>query len=529
MEDPARGIKGISAEVRRIVVRAPNWLGDAVLATPALASLHEGFPQASITVAAPPSVADLVRGHPAADAVLPLGPGLRGRVRALRNGGFDLAVILPNSFSSALPFALARIPVRYGARTNGRGWLLTRSVPSPSRGHQARRYLELIRPLCPSVTDPLPRLVVAEEERQAARKILEQGGAAPCQVLVAIHPGASYGTAKRWTPERYARAAVEVASRMGAAVVILGAAGEAREGDAVLKALEGYPSVALTGRLSIRQLMAVLSCCRLLLTNDSGPMHIAGALGVPVAAVFGPTDPEETGPLGRNARIVRKPVFCSPCLLRRCPIDHRCMERVAAEDLAQAARELVGEASRRVVVFLDRDGTINDHDGYLRHPSELKLFPGAAAGIRRLNERGISVVVITNQSGMERGIIPAGAIEEIHRHLRLTLQEEAGAVLDGIYVCPHLPERHCDCRKPGTGLIDVACRDLRVTPEVSYLIGDQRVDLDLAAKIGARPILVLTGAGKKTYDAMDGRPPAHVAAGLGEAVEWLLRDLEARR
>jgi len=321
----------------RILVRAPNWLGDVVLALPALRDLRRNFPAARLTVLARPWVADLYRAVPEVEAIQE-SRGHGRDVAALR-GAFDLALLLPNSFGSALPAWRAGIPERWGYATDGRGPLLTRSLPVPDdvRGRsQVYYYRSMLAGLGLHVSGaPDTSLHCPEEWSRRAAEML--GGDGP---WLGLNPGAFYGTAKRWIPERYAAVADLVARRSGSKVAILGGAAERGLGEAIAGMMQ-TPARVLSGETTLPELVGVISHLKALVTNDSGPMHVAAALGVPQVAVFGSTDWRETAPVGGRTRLVREAVPCAPCRLRECPIDHRCMRRVSVDRVAEAALEML--------------------------------------------------------------------------------------------------------------------------------------------------------------------------------------------
>lgn len=322
----------------RILVRAPNWVGDVVLALPALRDLRRAFPKARLTVLARPWVSGLYGAVPEVDALLH-SRGHRADVAALRDR-FDIAVLLPNSFGTAFTAWRAGIAERWGYATDGRGFLLTRGCPVPIavRGRsQVHYYRAMIEGLgLPTDGPPDASLACPPAWSDEAAALL--GGEGP---WIGVNPGAFYGTAKRWIPERFAAVADIVARRMGGRVVIVGGAAERPLGEAVAAQLRA-PVRVLAGETTLAALVGVLSRLRLLLTNDSGPMHLAAALGTPLVAVFGSTDGSETAPIGRQARVVRQPVRCAPCLLRECPIDHRCMTGVDTARVSEAALALIG-------------------------------------------------------------------------------------------------------------------------------------------------------------------------------------------
>lgn len=336
------------AQIERILVRAVNWIGDAVMTTPAMGALRAAFPRAEITVAANPLVAELFLRHPYCDRVLVFDKkgahaGIRGLLAftgKLRRERFDLAILLQNAFEAAVVARLAGIPRRLGYRTDGRGLLLTHGVPvgvDERRLHHTLYYQRLLVESGIRGGDGRLRLACTEDELGWGRERLGAGS------WIAINPGASYGSAKRWLPERFALVADRLAAEYGAHILLTGGAGETEIGEDIAAAMSSRP-LNLIGRTSVRQMMALISLCRLMVTNDSGPMHVAAAFDVPLVAVFGPTDHTTTSPLTSSCRIVRRETDCAPCLLRQCPLDHRCMTAIAADDVLAAARDLLGDA-----------------------------------------------------------------------------------------------------------------------------------------------------------------------------------------
>ena len=324
----------------RIVVRVPNWLGDAVLSLPAARDVRRNFPAARVEVLARPWVAPLYGAVSEVDAVRE-SRGVHADADALR-GAFDTAVLLPNSFASALSVWRAAIPERWGYATDLRGPLLTRRprVPASVRGRsQVYYYRAMLAGVGLDVSSEADASLRCPDDWAArgAERLGDDG-----TPWIGLNPGAFFGSAKRWVPERYAAAGEMLARRMGARVAILGGADERPLGEAIAAGMQA-PARVLCGETTLPELVGVLARLRLLLTNDSGPMHVAAALGVPVVAVFGPTDWRETAPVGRRHRLVREPVHCSPCMLRECPIDHRCMTRIPVDRVVDEARALLAE------------------------------------------------------------------------------------------------------------------------------------------------------------------------------------------
>jgi heptosyltransferase-2 len=324
--------------VNRVLIFAPNWLGDAVMALPAIADVRRGSPQATIVVAARQSVAPLFGMVRDVDEVIALGPQARSIGR-----DFDAAILLPNSFRAAIVAARAGIPERWGYRTDWRGLLLTRAIDrAPAGIHQIDYYRHLVRSLGFPNGPDAPQLEVPVESRAAAVRALEQAGWDGRTPLVALAPGAAYGGAKRWPPESFAALARALAGT-GLRPVLIGSAADAPGGSAIMAALSDSSIVLnLIGQTDVPTLAGVLASARALVANDSGALHLGAAVGAAVTAMFGPTDERVTGP--RSAHpfpsatvVLTHPVWCRPCGLRECPLDHACMRGIGVEPAVDAA------------------------------------------------------------------------------------------------------------------------------------------------------------------------------------------------
>ena len=333
-----------------ILVTGNNWLGDAVMSLPTLKSLREMQPGVRISVLSRPSVAGLYADLPYVDETIVPPAQPRGKVRRwlgllreLKRRKFDAALILPRSFSSALAPFTARIPRRIGYAGDGRSPMLTDAVPrDPAllRVHRVRYYHHLLTAFGTPPEPQPPRLDVASGARAWAEE--RMAGPGP---WVGINPGATYGEAKQWFPDRFVETGRRLAKKWGASIVVVGGPAERELGDRVAAEI-GPRAVSLSGRTDLSQLAAAIRRCALFLTNDTGPMHVADAVGVPIVAIFGPTDWVATPPYGRRHEIVRHPIECSPCLKRVCPLGHHnCMKRVDVDDVVAACGRFLGAAS----------------------------------------------------------------------------------------------------------------------------------------------------------------------------------------
>ncbi len=372
----------VTTQPRRILVRGVNWLGDAVMTTPALLRLREKFPKAHIAMLTPEKLRELWLNHPALDETISfaLGEGVFSIGKKLRAGKFDLALVLPNSPRSAIEVYLGGIPQRVGYARPWRSFFLTQNVSSrpdavkmhkrsvaeihqlvaadesrrqnlnnrvppnaATKAHQIHEYLHLAAALGANPEPLAPQLTVTPEEIEAAQK--KFGLEKIDTPIFGLNPGAEYGPAKRWPIERFIAAAKETQERTGCSWVLFGGKGDAGLTGRVAAAIQEPRFMVhdLAGKTSLRELMVLLKHCRVLLTNDTGPMHAAAALGTPVVVPFGSTSPELTGPgLPGDARnsLLKSDTPCSPCFLRECPIDFRCMKGIDVEWVVEAVLKM---------------------------------------------------------------------------------------------------------------------------------------------------------------------------------------------
>ncbi len=336
----------------KILVRATNWVGDAIMAIPALRAVRAKFPDAQIAILARPYVADIYRHQQVADELIAydwkgIHAGFAGRERLvaeLRAKNFEIALLLQNAFDAAWLAWRARIPRRIGYARDGRSVLLTEAIAVPKPGdipaHEKFYYLELVRRagwVTQLVDEQIIQLAVASEQLAAAEEKLRGAGSLGKSMRIAVGAGASYGSAKCWPPERFAATLNHLQTHSDADVILFGTPAELAVTEAIAGKLS-MPPINFAGQTNIAELPALLSRCQIFLGNDSGAMHVAAAVGLPVVAVFGPTDPFGTAPVTSRCTIVQEKPYCSPCFLRRCPTDHRCMTAVqpAAVEAAMA-------------------------------------------------------------------------------------------------------------------------------------------------------------------------------------------------
>lgn len=329
----------MSTKAARLVI-APNWIGDAVMSLPVLRALKRNAPTRRLAVLARSGPAAIYRAEGSADEVR-VAPGLLAGARAAARGGFGEAWLLPNSFRAALVPFLARVPERIGYASDGRAQLLTQALPPPPRTcHQLRDYDPLLESRGIEPDDAPPRLAIPPESAERAREALARAGLPPDGPLVLLAPGAAFGWTKRWPADRFGRLGRLLAKRGLPCALVIGPGEEALAEEARLAA-GGGNLPALGADLDPIGVAALAARARVVVSNDSGPMHLAAAVGTPVVAIFGPTDPGRTGPSGVPSEVLDRYVFCSPCYLKECPYRHECMREIEVEDVLGAVERLM--------------------------------------------------------------------------------------------------------------------------------------------------------------------------------------------
>lgn len=346
-------------QIERIVVRGTNWVGDAVMTVPALRGLRRLFPHAHLTLVSRPGTADIFIDAEFVDEVLIYdSSGLAAawnQAREWRRRNFDLAVLFQNAFEAAAIAFLGRVPLRIGYAVDHRGLLLTHPIVSPSwkdQRHEVFYYLNIIgelEKLAPGTSsieavDPQFDLNVSPQRRDQVLQLLREHGAIAGAPLVLLCPGSINSRAKRWPAERYAALADRLIET-GTSVALIGSAAEADVSKEVNANMRRH-AIILTGKTTVAEATALISIADVLITNDTGPAHIGSALNKPTLVIFGPTNPLTTRPFAASAQIIRHPPDCAPCMLRDCPIDHRCMTAITPEEVFERATALISNRLR---------------------------------------------------------------------------------------------------------------------------------------------------------------------------------------
>ena len=330
---------------RNIIVRMPNWIGDMVMATPILSDLRKAYPNSRITAMCRSPICDLLKEDPEIDELFCFSKTSsfsrrsekKNIIEKLRQGKYDLGILLTHSLSSAWWFWQGNVKTRLGYDCNGRRFFLSCAVPLPEnveKQHLVITYKNLLQPLGIPISGTAPRLFLSDKEVDSAKTLLKQHGITKETTLVGINPGATYGSAKCWLPERFRNVAQKLLSDPSVRIVFFGDQQTAPLVKQICGGL-GPRVVNLAGLTSLREVAALINLCDVLLTNDSGPMHIADALETEIVALFGSTNEIVTGPY-RKGKVIHKHVECSPCYQRTCPIDFRCMKKIHADEVYEA-------------------------------------------------------------------------------------------------------------------------------------------------------------------------------------------------
>jgi heptosyltransferase-2 len=512
---------------QKILIRGVNWIGDAVLTIPSIHAIRKAFPGAHISLLVKPWVAEIFSNNPDVDEIILYDKkfkGIAGKFRLanlLKGQSFDTAILLQNAFDAALVTWLAKIPERIGYKRDCRGFLLTKGIPVPEEipgKHQVNYYLNIVRSITDTIEETPPYITLTDNEKQKAKTTISSKLQDRHLPLIGINPGAAYGSAKRWPPENFAELIMKIINELNGRVIIFGSQSEEEIANEIINEINTlkikfkmeYSSrvMVMSGKTSLRELAALISECDAFITNDSGPMHMASALLVPTAAIFGSTDPEATGPFGNGHKVVTTGLPCSPCLKRECPEkDLKCMTEITPEMVFSALNEIL---PKNRAIFLDKDGTIIEDKNYLNSFDDLVIFPLSKKSLQKLKNAGFKLIGVTNQSGIGRGIVDEKFVLESNEHLEKKLG------IDAFYYCPHHPDDKCTCRKPEPMMMLRARLDHGIDLKRSYVIGDKESDVLLGRNTSAIGILI------SSTPLFANSSAAFIARDLKEAAEWII-------
>ena len=532
---------------KTILVRGANWLGDALMTLPALNALAGNFPGNTLHVLTLPGLGAVYEKQPGVRAILPYErqgrhQGLRGRLRLaseLRREAFDLALLFPNSFDSALLPFLSGIPYRLGYSRDGRGVLLThpvRPTAAYSLGHKVFYFLHILEKAGLEAPFSLPRVYPGQEGQRQADSLM--GPPHPHEFVLAIAPGAAFGNAKRWPPEQFARAAALILEQRPGRVIFLGTEGDAeaarKSGEFLLRLRPDIVSRNLAGRTSVAGVNALLQRASLLLTNDSGMMHLAGAVGTPLAATFGPTDPLLYAPLERGVA-VHASCACAPCSHRECPQDEQiCFTGVTPEKMALAALKALEPGPSRQrncspAVFLYCDDSLLELPEGPASPEKMRIRPCSARSLALLSGAGFKIVLVAALPD-----IPQDSSSHAHQkdfcQALVKMLDTQGVGFDALYACQYHADGQMEdlgqkntCPVSAEHFFAQVGEALSIDLGHSFWVGEKRRDIQAATAVNGCGILIATRKGiREAANRMAPAGPRLMAPNLLRAVEWIL-------
>jgi heptosyltransferase-2 len=501
---------------KNVLVRGVNWVGDAVMTLPALKALRKALPEARISLLVKPWVSPIFEKDPHIDETISYGDeyqGIIGKIRISRmlsKRGFCSAILFQNAFDAAFISFLAGIKERAGYNRDARGFLLTTAVSvlrNEQKTHQIYYYLNLLKQLGITAEFSAPYIYLSIDERLSVRELLKDMK----RPILGINPGAAFGSAKRWFPERFAEVANWFLKDTSGSIVIFGGKSEVDIAQEINKLIPEN-KLMLAGKTSLRELVSFISECDVLVTNDSGPLHIAYAVGTPLVAIFGSTDPKLTGPPPQaewsRSVVLTHGLSCGPCFERTCvKNDLRCMFDITSDDVYLNIKKVL---PNNPAVFFDRDGTLCKDVGYLNTYDDLEIFPDVKL-LKLLKEKEFKLIGVSNQSGIARGLIQEDFVRKVNNIFTDRYD------FDDFYYCPHHPSEHCPCRKPEPGMLLRARAQHHIDFKKSFMVGDKESDMLLARAVGATGVFIQTGQDKGSisvdYEVRD----------LREAVDFIIK------
>jgi len=527
----------MQADKYRILVIRLSSLGDIILTTPVLDALKENYGNSEISFLTKQQYQGLLESDPRIDSVIYFEPegkdkGVSGLLRltgSLKREKFDLIVDLHSNLRSFL----IRLLVRAGKKVHYHKKLIPRFLMVRFKRWRVNpvstidNYLKSLGEIGIRAWSRIPRLYSKKESEIWAESFFVENGLLKDEILVGIAPGAKWET-KRWDLDKFSSVAKNLSQDLPAKILLVG---DEKDQKFIIEIEDqiGKEGTIKAVNFPLNRLIPLVERCGLFISNDSGLMHLASSLGVPTIGIFGPTSPGlGFSPSGLEDKVFWEGIDCSPCSLhgeKECIKESRyCMDNIKPEKIIEEAKRILN-ANR--VVFLDRDGTVTEEKDFISKIEEIKFIPGSKEALKTLQGLGYKLVIVSNQSGIARGIMTGEQVEEVNDFILKELQNE-GIKIEGIYYCPHHPDENCDCRKPRTGLIKRALQDHHLKLKGAWMIGDKLSDVLLGKNIKGKSILVLTGYGQgvkqrieSNLEIYDWQKPDYIAKDLLEAASFI--------
>jgi len=521
----------------RILVIRLSSLGDIILTTPVLDALKENYGNSEISLLTKQKYQGLFESDPRISSVIYFEPedkdkgvfGLFRLIKSLNQEKFDLIVDLHSNLRSFF----IRLLVKAERKVHHYKKLIPRFLMVRFKRWGVNpvstidNYLKSLGEIGIKAWSRIPRLYSKNENKIWAENFFIENGLGKKEILIGIAPGARWET-KRWGLDKFSSVAKNLSQDLPVKILLVGDKDDLKP----IEGIENYVGKERTIQavdLPLDRLIALVKRCGLFISNDSGLMHLASSLGVPTIGIFGPTSPGlGFSPSGLKDKVFWAGVDCSPCSLhgeKECVKESRyCMDNIKPEKIIEEAKRVL---SANKVIFLDRDGTITEEKDFVSKIEEIKFIPGSKEALKTLQGFGYKLVIVSNQSGIARGIMTGEQVEEVNDFILKELQNE-GIKIEGIYYCPHHPDENCDCRKPRTGLIKRALQDHHLKLKGAWMIGDKLSDVLLGKNIKGKSILVLTGYGQgvkqrieSNLEIYDWQKPDYIAKDLLEAASFI--------
>lgn len=521
----------------RILMIRLSSLGDIILTTPVLDALKQSHPNSRISFLTKRKYEGLFESDPRVDSVIYFDSqgrhkglsGLLGLIKSLNQERFDLIVDLHSNLRSFPIRVLVRAgkKVHYHKRLFTRLWMVYFKKLRVKPVSTIENYLQSLGETGKRVCKRTPGLYSKKENEIWAENFLVENGLSHEEILIGMAPGARWET-KRWDLEKFSCVAESLCRDLSGKILLVGNKADQDLIERIEQKI-GKKKAITALDLPLDRLITLAKKCDLFISNDSGPMHLASALGVPTIGIFGPTSPDlGFSPSGLEDELFWAGVGCSPCSLhgdKDCIKESRnCMDEIRSETIIEEAKRRLNSNK---VVFLDRDGTITEERDFAYKIEDIKFIPGSREALKTLQDLGYSLVMVSNQSGIARGIMTVEQVEKVNDFI-LTELEKEGIKIEGIYYCPHHPDENCDCRKPGTGLIRRALQDHSLSLKNAWVIGDKLSDVLLGKNIKGKSILVLTGYGEDTKrkivsgsEVPEWNKPDYIARNLLDAASFI--------
>lgn len=521
----------------RILVIRLSSLGDIILTTPVLDVLKDNYRNSEISFLTKQKYQGLFESDPRVYSVIYFEPegkdkGISGLLRLIKNLNHqkvDLIVDLHSNLRSSL----IRLLVKAKKKVHYRKKLIRRLLMVHFKRWKVKpistidNNLKSLGEMGIKAWSRIPKLYSKNENKIWAENFFTENGLLKDEILVGIAPGARWEM-KRWDLDKFFSVTKSLSQDLPAKILLVGDKDDLKP----IEGIENYVGKERTIQavdLPLDRLIPLVERCDLFISNDSGPMHLASAMGVPTIGIFGPTSPGlGFSPSGLEDKVFWAGVECSPCSLhgeKDCVKESRyCMYKIKPEKIIEEAKRIL---SANKVIFLDRDGTITEEKDFISKVEEIKFLPGSKEALKILQGLGYKLVIVSNQSGVAREIITVEQVEKVNSFILKELEKD-GIKIEGIYYCPHHPDENCDCRKPRTGLIRAALQDHQLKLKGAWVIGDKLSDVLLGKNIKEKSILVLTGYGQGTKQKIesysngsDWQKPDYTAKDLLEAASFI--------